>query len=69
MPIMRCEKDGVKGWKYGESGTCYIGPDAKKKAEEQAAAIYASGYQEKAKEIVKAYLDSQLKEILVIYQP
>jgi hypothetical protein len=59
MPVMKCvNKDGKSGWKYGDSGTCYTGPDAKKKVEEQAAAIYASGYQEKAQEIVKAYLDS-----------
>lgn len=63
MPIQRCTKDGKLGWKYGEQGTCYVGKDAKSKAEKQAQAIYASGYTEKssedlAKEIVEAYLDN-----------
>lgn len=28
-------KDGEKGWKWGENGACYTGPDAKKKAIKQ----------------------------------
>lgn len=24
MPITRCSKDGKPGWKWGESGACYI---------------------------------------------
>lgn len=32
MPVMSCEKDGKKGYKYGESGKCYVGEGAKKKA-------------------------------------
>lgn len=39
MPVMRCEKDGKDGWKWGESGTCYTGPDARQKAREQGIAI------------------------------
>ena len=42
MPIMRCTKNGVKGWKYGESGHCYTGANAKKKAAIQGAAIERS---------------------------
>jgi len=44
MPIKRCTKDGQPGYKWGDSGTCYTGPDAKRKAGEQAQAAYASGY-------------------------
>lgn len=36
MPIKRCGKDG---WQYGDSGQCYTGPDAKKKAIKQGIAI------------------------------
>ena len=36
---MKCSKDGKSGWKFGESGHCYTGPDAKKKAVKQGAAI------------------------------
>lgn len=32
MEILECENNGVKGWKCGESGTCYIGTDAKQRA-------------------------------------
>jgi hypothetical protein len=39
MPIQRCSVDGKQGWKYGESGRCYTGPGAKKKAIRQGLAI------------------------------
>ena len=42
MPAKRCQKDGKQGWKWGDSGTCYTGRDAKRKAEEQGRAIEAS---------------------------
>ena len=29
MPIMPCMKDGQKGMKFGEHGTCYTGPRAR----------------------------------------
>lgn len=35
MPLKRCTNNGVSGWKYGDSGHCYTGPDAKKKAIKQ----------------------------------
>ena len=40
---MSCEKDGKKGYKYGESGKCYIGEGAKKKAILQGVAIEGGG--------------------------
>lgn len=39
MPLKQCQIDGKKGWKYGDSGKCYTGPDAKKKAIAQGIAI------------------------------
>lgn len=39
MPLKQCQIDGKHGWKYGDSGKCYTGPDAKKKAIQQAIAI------------------------------
>lgn len=47
MPVKRCQKNGKKGWKWGDSGTCYVGSDAKSKAEKQGRAAYASGYKGK----------------------
>jgi hypothetical protein len=46
MPLMQCTKDGQKGYKWGQSGTCYVGPDAKEKALEQGRAIEASKSEE-----------------------
>lgn len=42
MPIKRCEKDGKAGFKYGDEGTCYTGPNGKEKAIRQAIAISKS---------------------------
>lgn len=41
MPLMRCQKNGRPGWKWGESGTCYTGRNAKERALEQMRAIKA----------------------------
>lgn len=41
MPIKRCMKNGKKGYKWGNQ-KCYTGPNAKKKAKQQAKAIKAS---------------------------
>lgn len=41
MPVMKCEKNGKTGHKWGESGVCFIGEDSKSKAEKVGAAIWA----------------------------
>lgn len=43
MPIMRCTRDGMSGFKWGPNGYCYIGPGARARAERQGRAILASG--------------------------
>jgi len=42
MPVMKCKKGEEEGFKYGESGTCYIGDGAEEKAKEQGRAIEAN---------------------------
>lgn len=42
MPFMRCSVGGKSGWKWGNSGKCYTGSDAKAKATEQMKAIKSS---------------------------
>jgi hypothetical protein len=42
MPIKKCTINGKSGWKYGDVGTCYTGPDGKRKAVAQAIAIVSS---------------------------
>jgi len=42
MPIQKCQKSGESGFKYGKSGKCYTGKDAKKKAIKQGLAVARS---------------------------
>ena len=42
MPLIKCTKNGIVGYKWGKSGKCYTGKDAKKKALEQGKAIEIS---------------------------
>lgn len=39
MPLKKCSNDGNSGWKWGDSGKCYTGPDGKKQAIKQGVAI------------------------------
>lgn len=39
MPIKECQINGESGFKWGDQGKCYTGPDAKKKAIAQGIAI------------------------------
>jgi hypothetical protein len=39
MPIQECQLNGEQGYKWGEQGKCYTGPNAKEKAIKQGIAI------------------------------
>lgn len=39
MPLKKCSENEKSGWKWGDSGKCYTGKDAKKKAIKQGVAI------------------------------
>lgn len=39
MPLQRCQADGESGWRWGDAGKCYTGPDAKRRAAIQGYAI------------------------------
>ena len=41
MPVKKCQKDGEKGYKWGNQH-CYTGKDAKQKAAKQGRAIEIS---------------------------
>ena len=47
MPIKSCKSGGKTGKKWGNSGKCYTGKNAKAKAQRQARAAYANGYRGK----------------------
>lgn len=53
MPIMKCQRNKKKGYKWGRSGKCYTGKDAKKKAEKQGRAISISKARKKGYKIPK----------------
>lgn len=42
MPVKPCQKDGEKGFKYGDTGKCYTGQGAQEKAKNQGVAIEIS---------------------------
>lgn len=42
MPIMVCQREGKSGFKFGDSGKCFTGPGARRKAGRQGRAIKAS---------------------------
>lgn len=39
MPLKKCSEDKKSGWKWGDSGKCYTGPEGKKQAIKQGVAI------------------------------
>ena len=54
MPLKRCQINGKDGWKWGNEGKCYTGPDAKKDAIKQGIAVegdkFADSYTDYPKE-------------------
>jgi len=48
MPIMRCQKDGKSGYKWGESGVCFTGSNARARATAVARAVHARRGAEKS---------------------
>lgn len=42
MPVKRCQKSGRPGYKFGDAGKCFTGPNAKAMAAEQGRAIKRS---------------------------
>lgn len=55
MPVQKCTKNGESGYRFGKSGTCYTGPNAKQKAIEQGKAIKSQ--QSKSKGLVRKIFD------------
>jgi len=43
MPLKKCADNDKSGWKWGDEGKCYVGPDGKKKAIKQGIAIEGPG--------------------------
>jgi hypothetical protein len=60
MPIKKCTADGKDGWKWGDDGKCYTGPDAKEKAAEQGRAIKANAFLVNSSEALPEVLTTNL---------
>lgn len=69
MPIQSCSDDGKPGFKWGDSGKCYIYTpgneasmkEARKKAQAQGVAARMSGYMEKEGEVTTSNMGSGIK--------
>lgn len=44
MPVQRVKTPRGVGYRWGQSGTVYYGPDARERAAAQGRAAYAAGY-------------------------
>lgn len=53
MPTKKCTSGGKSGYKYGDSGKCYTGSNAKAKADKQGRAISISKARESGHKIPK----------------
>lgn len=42
MPVKKCSSNKKSGYKYGDSGKCYVGKSGKNKAQKQGQAIEIS---------------------------
>lgn len=42
MPLKRCMKERMAGFRWGDKGICYTGPGAREKALKQGRAVEAS---------------------------
>jgi hypothetical protein len=62
LPLIKCEKNNEKGYKWGESGNCYIGKNAKKEAIKQAVAIGKGKFPEDVDDTIKDMVAELEKE-------
>jgi len=64
MPLKRCSSDSETGWKWGDEGTCYTGPDGKKQAIKQGVAI--EGPEKFSEKAIEADLHFEPHEIHIV---
>lgn len=60
MPIQTCREDGESGYRWGQSGTCYTGKNAQRKALKQGVAIE----EDRKRRGEPSYFDSAAGEFL-----
>lgn len=64
MPLKRCNSESQVGWKWGDEGTCYTGPNAKKQAIKQGVAI--EGPEKFSEKAIEADLYFERHEIQIV---
>lgn len=69
MPLQKCKTKGKSGWRWGSQGTCYGGPDGKKKAIRQGVAVEGpekfqkmAGAAELTRDAIEAVAESMQEE-------
>lgn len=63
MPLFTCTKNGKSGWKFGKNNkTCFVGPDAKKRAIRQGIKIL--GPKKFREEMTKGEAKKEILDIL-----
>jgi len=65
MPLKQCTVDGKSGWKWGDSGKCYTGANAKEKALAQGRAIAAN---KGMKQVLKSFIDALRLEYFNVWE-
>ncbi len=73
MPLQKCTKDKESGWRWGQHGHCYTGPDGKKKAIKQGILIEGPENFKKEmssdSELRTAFAELDLGEQLMVMMP
>lgn len=65
MPLKKCTNNGSSGWRWGDSGKCYTGPNGKKQAIKQGIAVEGPDkFAAKAKEFEEPITTDELAEVL-----
>lgn len=70
MPLKKCSDNEKSGWKWGDAGKCYTGPDAKKKAIRQGVAIEGpKKFQQMASSFSEPLVEEDIETIIdYLYQ-
>jgi hypothetical protein len=65
MPLKKCNENNKSGWKWGDSGKCFVGPNGKKQAIKQGIAIEGpKKFSEMASEYEWEIQESEIEYVL-----
>ena len=60
MPLKKCSENKQSGWKWGDQGKCYTGPEGKKQAIRQGVAIEVQKNSHKKSRLVMLNLQKKI---------